>query len=164
MRICCIYDPTLVEIHQSMWKVEPNVNLFSQQQQTTADKVIPIICVFPAKARKTTKHDCYLYIYSTSLNIHRVARSRYPETIFSTKMTSLGSLLPWINLQAHLDSCPWSWHSAPDPAAPAWQMLGRHGNYFLPCQPVWRKISYGIHGFCKMGNKGNVTGQSAYFS
>ena len=28
---CCIYDPTLVEIHQSMWKIEPNVN----PQQTT---------------------------------------------------------------------------------------------------------------------------------
>ena len=28
---CCIYDPTLVEIHQSMWKIEPNVNPFSQQ-------------------------------------------------------------------------------------------------------------------------------------
>ena len=26
--LCCIYDPTLVEIHQSMWTVEPNVNLF----------------------------------------------------------------------------------------------------------------------------------------
>ena len=26
---CCIYDPTLVEIHQSMWKVEPTVNPFS---------------------------------------------------------------------------------------------------------------------------------------
>ena len=23
---CCIYDPTLVKIHQSMWKLEPNVN------------------------------------------------------------------------------------------------------------------------------------------
>ena len=32
---CCIYDPTLVEINQSMWKVEPNVNLFSQQTTTT---------------------------------------------------------------------------------------------------------------------------------
>ena len=31
---CCIYDPTLVEIHQSMWKVQPNVNLFSQQTTT----------------------------------------------------------------------------------------------------------------------------------
>ena len=31
---CCIYAPTLVEIHQSMWKLEPNVNLFSQQQTT----------------------------------------------------------------------------------------------------------------------------------
>ena len=40
---CCIYDPTLVEIHQSMWRVEPNVNLFSQQQTTTTvDKVIPM--------------------------------------------------------------------------------------------------------------------------
>ena len=28
----CIYDPTLVEIHQ--WKLEPNVNLFSQQTST----------------------------------------------------------------------------------------------------------------------------------
>ena len=33
---CSIYDPTLVEIHQSMWKVEPNVNLFSQQTTTTS--------------------------------------------------------------------------------------------------------------------------------
>ena len=30
-------DPTLVEIHQSMWKLEPNVNLFSQQQTTTKE-------------------------------------------------------------------------------------------------------------------------------
>ena len=35
---CCIYEPTLVEIHQSMWKLEPNVNLFSQQQQQTTYK------------------------------------------------------------------------------------------------------------------------------
>ena len=41
---CCTYDPTLVEIHQSMWELEPNVNLFSQQQQatTTGDKVVPM--------------------------------------------------------------------------------------------------------------------------
>ena len=34
---CCIYDPTLIEIHQSMWKIEPNVSPFHnrQQQQTT---------------------------------------------------------------------------------------------------------------------------------
>ena len=37
---CCIYDPTLVEIHQRMRKLEPNVNLFSQT--TTGDKVIPM--------------------------------------------------------------------------------------------------------------------------
>ena len=34
---CCIYDPTLVEIHQSMWKLEPNVNPFSQHQITKTD-------------------------------------------------------------------------------------------------------------------------------
>ena len=34
---CCINDPTLVDIHQSMWKLEPNVNPFSQQQTTTTD-------------------------------------------------------------------------------------------------------------------------------
>ena len=43
---CCIYDPTLVEIHQSMWKIEINVNPFFttdyRQQQTIADKVIPM--------------------------------------------------------------------------------------------------------------------------
>ena len=43
---CCIYDPTLVEIHQSMWKIEPNVNPFSQQTTPTTtdnrDKVIPM--------------------------------------------------------------------------------------------------------------------------
>ena len=33
---CYIYDPTLVEIHYSLWKLEPNVNLFSQQ--TTDNK------------------------------------------------------------------------------------------------------------------------------
>ena len=36
---CCIYDPTLVEIYQSLWKIEPNVNPFfttdNRQQQPT---------------------------------------------------------------------------------------------------------------------------------
>ena len=32
---CCIFDPTLVEIHHSMWKIEPNVNPFSQQTTST---------------------------------------------------------------------------------------------------------------------------------
>ena len=54
---CCIYDTTLVEIHQSMWKVEPNVNLFSQQQQHTKTdnrgQSDIYDCVFPAKAGDT---------------------------------------------------------------------------------------------------------------
>ena len=41
---CCIYDPTLVEIHQSMWKLAPNVNLFlpTTTVTTTGDKAIPL--------------------------------------------------------------------------------------------------------------------------
>ena len=38
---CCTYDPTLVEIRQSMWKVEPNVNMFSQHW----DKAIPMCLI-----------------------------------------------------------------------------------------------------------------------
>ena len=55
---CCIYDPTLVEIHQSMWKLEPNVNPFPQQ--TTTSNLLLLqwtkwsLCVFPAKAGDTT--------------------------------------------------------------------------------------------------------------
>ena len=54
---CCTFDPTLVEIHESIWKFEPNVNQFSQQTTTTetttttGDKVI--LCIFPAKAGDT---------------------------------------------------------------------------------------------------------------
>ena len=59
---CCIYDPTLVEIHQSMWKTEPNINPFSQQ--TTTDNINRqqqqgtkwSLCVFPAKAGDTKMH------------------------------------------------------------------------------------------------------------
>ena len=52
---CCIYDPTLVEIHQSMWKIEPNVNPFfttdnnNNRQQGTKW----FLSVFPAKASDT---------------------------------------------------------------------------------------------------------------
>ena len=30
---CCIYDWTLAEIHQGMWKLEPNINLFHNSQR-----------------------------------------------------------------------------------------------------------------------------------
>ena len=42
---CYIYDPTLVEIHQRMWKIEPNVNPFHNRQRA--------LCVFPGKAGDT---------------------------------------------------------------------------------------------------------------
>ena len=64
---CCIYDPTLVEIHQSMWKVEPNVNLFLNRQQTTYNNNINrqrqlqwtkwSLCVFPPKEGDTKSLD-----------------------------------------------------------------------------------------------------------
>ena len=52
---CSIYDPNLVEIHQSMWKVEPNTttttdnNNINRQQQGTKWS----LCVFPAQAGNT---------------------------------------------------------------------------------------------------------------
>ena len=52
---CWINDPTLDEIHQSMWKIEPNVNPFfttdNRQQWTKWSQ-----CVFPAKAGDTKKN------------------------------------------------------------------------------------------------------------
>ena len=50
---CCIYDPTLVEIHQSMWKLESNVNLVSQQTTTSTDNNSGKSDPFPAKAGDT---------------------------------------------------------------------------------------------------------------
>ena len=57
---CCIYDPILVEIYQSLWKIEPNVNPFfttdnNNKQQGTKWS----LCVFPAKAGDT-KSDPYV--------------------------------------------------------------------------------------------------------
>ena len=49
---CCIYDPTLVQIHQSMWKIEPNVNPFHNRQQLLHWTKWSL-CVFPAKAGNT---------------------------------------------------------------------------------------------------------------
>ena len=47
---CCICDPTLVEIHQSMWKTEPNVSPFFT---TDNRRQSGPLCVFPAKAGNT---------------------------------------------------------------------------------------------------------------
>ena len=89
---CFTYDPTLVEIHQSMWKVEPNVNLFSlQQQRTTDNEVIPMylsywdrqhknwgphFCFFRAKCVLFCffPHIFYTFIYLFIYNIRRHAR------------------------------------------------------------------------------------------
>ena len=70
--LCCMYDPTLVEIHQSMWKVEPLMLTYfhnnRQQTTTTVDKAIPI-CVFPAKAGDT-KTGFLTHLNSKNVFIH----------------------------------------------------------------------------------------------
>ena len=55
---CCIYDSTLVEIHQSIRKLEPNVNPISQQTTGNNNRLQQqwtkrSLCVFPAKAGDT---------------------------------------------------------------------------------------------------------------
>ena len=60
---CCIYDPTLVKIHQSMWKIEPNVNPFfttdnnNNRQQGT--KWISDPCVSFLLRQATQKMDSF---------------------------------------------------------------------------------------------------------
>ena len=49
---CYIFDPTLVEIHQSMWKIKPFFHNRQQQQGTKWS-----LCVFPAKAGDTKKEE-----------------------------------------------------------------------------------------------------------
>ena len=69
---CYIYDPTLVEIHQSMWKIEPNVNPFHNRQLYGTKWSL---CVFPAKAGNTKKtiipdrkrHICSPFTYFHSI-------------------------------------------------------------------------------------------------
>ena len=65
---CCIYDPTLVKIHQSMWKLEPIVNPFSRQQTTTiGDKVIPMcLSCYSRWHKKCTKVEgcCFHHPFS----------------------------------------------------------------------------------------------------
>ena len=53
--VASIYVPTLVDIHQSMWKIEPNVNLSSQQQTRRQQRWTKwsLSCVFPAMAGDT---------------------------------------------------------------------------------------------------------------
>ena len=56
---CCIYNPTLVEIHHSLWKLGPNVNPSSQTTTTTTvDKVIPTVCL-----------SCYLKAGDTKMEL-----------------------------------------------------------------------------------------------
>ena len=51
---CCIYDPSLVVIHQSMWKIEQMLTLFHNRKQTTTtvDKVIPMFFLLRQATQK----------------------------------------------------------------------------------------------------------------
>ena len=78
--LCWIYDPTLVEIHQSMWKVEPNVNLFSQQQTTTGTKWSLHMCL----SRKGRRHKNCNKIQKRAMKIKHTQRTwDQPLVLFS---------------------------------------------------------------------------------
>ena len=47
---CCIYDPGLVEIHQSMWTIEPNVDPFHNRQQQQQRETKWSLCVLLRQA------------------------------------------------------------------------------------------------------------------
>ena len=51
---CCIYDSTVVEIHQSMWKVEPNVNLFLQDNNNNRGQSDPYVSFLLRQATQTS--------------------------------------------------------------------------------------------------------------
>ena len=74
---CCIYDPSLVVIHQSMWKIEPNVNPFSQQKTDNNYSGQSDPYVFPAKAGNTKMNGIKLW--------HNLARClRFAQVNFAT--------------------------------------------------------------------------------
>ena len=82
---CCIYDPTLFEIHRSMWKIEPNVNPFSQQKTTDNNNNRQqgtkwSLCVFPAKAGDTKR---YLLVHFTKDLPYHLIQSQ--TTLFTLK-------------------------------------------------------------------------------
>ena len=81
---CCIYDPTLVEIHQSMWKIEPNVIPFSRQttkdnnrhqQTTTVDKVIPMCLSCSGRRHKNAK----IYLEDNSIAPCNISTLWFPH-------------------------------------------------------------------------------------
>ena len=87
---CWVYDPTLFEIHQNMWKVEPNVNLFSQQtsdNNNNRGQIDPYVSFLLGQAtQKTTKTGkteiCFLTIKCLGISdFHRVCGRGFLEWI-----------------------------------------------------------------------------------
>ena len=75
-----IYDPTLVEIHQSIWKFEPNVNPFSWQRQPCTKWSL---CVFPARQVQAIRTFCCNW----KNFIHWLRKEYIFEFIFYTNVT-----------------------------------------------------------------------------
>ena len=75
---CCIYDPTLVEIHQRLWKIEPNVNPFSQQHQKTTTPVHKVILV-SFQLRQATQKSPYQSLLFHFVLFHIEAASLFPS-------------------------------------------------------------------------------------
>ena len=76
MRVPMLHNLTLVEIHYSMWKVEPNVNLFSQQQTTTVDK-----------AKQTTTVDKVIHMFLSCKGRRRKEKTKQNKTKQKKKTT-----------------------------------------------------------------------------
>ena len=74
---CCIYDPTLIEIHHNMWKINQMLTLFSQQTRDNNNRQQGTkwsLCVFPAKA-SNTKSKCEAeHSTSTAVTLHVIIR------------------------------------------------------------------------------------------
>ena len=113
---CCIYDQTFVEIHQSMWKIEPDVNPFFTTDNSGHEWSL---CVFPAKAsdtktsknntskctsvlRKIHKHDCARREKREGMHVHRHYRPNATK-VYSAEKKKEGLIISlcWYGSKDH---------------------------------------------------------------
>ena len=125
---CCIYDPSLVEIHQSMWMVE-NVNPIhnNRQQAITVNKVIPMYVDVSFQLRQVTQQN-YYETESYYLRWQSLLRMASPHHHSS----QISQLLPDVP-GAHLRQPPKGSHSGPGALG---SLLSLH-SHFLHSPPGW---------------------------
>ena len=98
---CGINNPSLIEIYQSMWKVQPNVNLFPFSQKIASDYSgksdpnvwytisLPFVMDFNGEMSKCEAINCAsfenLYFFPQRMRIYRFRVYCFcPETIWSS--------------------------------------------------------------------------------